>query len=59
MNIVLSAVLSFGKNLLAAALTEKFIAFVSFKTAKAVTAKTLTKTDDEIIQELEESYKKL
>ncbi|KJR15226.1 hypothetical protein [Vibrio parahaemolyticus] len=56
MNFVLTAFLSFGKKVLAAALTEKFIAFVTFKTAKAVTEKTKNTTDDEIVQELEKAY---
>ena len=57
MNFALSALLSFGKKVLMAAMTEKFIAFVTFKTAKAVTAKTKNTTDDEIVQELENAYK--
>lgn len=57
MNILTSALINFGKKLLVSALTEKFLAFITFKTAKAFAAKTKNTTDDEIIQELEDAYK--
>ncbi|HDI3263883.1 TPA: hypothetical protein PMC50_002504 [Vibrio cholerae] len=56
MNIA-AAFLNFGKKLALSLLTEKFISFISFKTARAIVDKTKTKLDDEILDEVEKAYK--
>lgn len=58
MNIIVTSLMSFGKKLLATLLTEKIIALITFKTAKAIASKTETKADDEIVAEVEKAYNK-